>query len=307
MSKRSTEITNIISKLKSLREDTQYQSAHYAIDENIKFFKATLNIFSYVHWLLSSTEHIEGKRLLELTDFPIREWDIKMHTRLIQIERNEHIGLGRPLVDKILQYINQQQRPLVLANLGAGGMEVDRQIILKLLEIGYVYPVIFIGVDKSPVTQEIAFNNISSIGSAVDVLKIDQLTNVQLDDIRRNNHGVTVILCKNDIFELDKEFSLNFDLAYHSLLKHHLSEKQHQNLDVVMRKIAKNKYEYDGYRAWRVIVPQTVVGWNYPVFLEATVFSNLRYKTKIEIEKSITKDDSIEFYKNTGNYFLEFK
>ena len=137
MSKRTQEINEAVNKLESLKSDPAYAKSAYAIDENIIFLKSIKNLASYFGWLVSRPKKIIPASLLELTDFPVEEWDLKMHRRLIEIERNKHIGLGKPLVDNILAYVVAENRSLVLVNLGAGGMEVDRQVISCLLEKKY--------------------------------------------------------------------------------------------------------------------------------------------------------------------------
>jgi len=305
MSERTREINDAISKLESFKADPAYAKDAYAIDENIAFLKSIKNIFSYIGWLINRPKAIDPARLLELTDFPVEEWDVKMHRRLIEIERNKHIGVGKPLVDNILAYIAREDRPLTLVNLGAGGMEVDRQVIAALLEKKYPHPLIIIGVDKSPTTHKIAKENLSSLGAGVNIIERDRLARQELDGIKAANKGITVILCKNDIFDLDKEFSVgSFDLIYHSLFKHHLPPDTRPCLDELMKKLSRTAYEYDGFRTWQVIVPQTIVAWNHPYFLGATVFSNIRFDTE-PVVKARAGARSLSFHKNTGHYLLE--
>src|ERR1035437_5089359 len=137
MTNRNQEINDAIKKLESFKSDLAYKDNLYAIDENITFLIAIRHFTSYIWWLLNKPKNIVSTKLLELTDFPVEDWDIKMHNRLIEIERNKRIGLGKPLVDKILEYIHTENHQLVLVNLGAGGMEVDRQVIVNLLERKY--------------------------------------------------------------------------------------------------------------------------------------------------------------------------
>jgi hypothetical protein len=306
MSKRNQEIKEAIAKLESFKNDPAYAKDLYAIDENIVFLKSIKHLASYFGWLVSRSKKIAPARLLELTDFPVEEWDVKMHRRLMEIERNKFIGVGKPLVDKIVASVAGEKRAQVLVNLGAGGMEVDRQAIAALLEKKYAHPLIVIGVDKSPVSRALAKENMSSLGSAVKVIECGELTHQRLNEIEAANKGIAVILCKNDIFTLDRDFPpAAFDLMYHSLFKHHLAPELRPRLDALMKKLAHHVYEYDGYRTWGVIVPQTVVAWNYPFFLSGTVLSNIRFDKEAAVRERAAAAKSLAFYPGTGHYLLE--
>ena len=302
MKKRRIEIEGILQKLREFKNDLRYSDRLYAIDENIRFAEAMVSLPRYVWWLLTRAPKIDGARLLELTDFPVEEWDVKMHGRLMEVERDKKIKLIKPLVDKILEFIFKENRPLVLANLGAGGMEVDRQVISHLLEKKYGKPIIFIGVDKSPVTNKIAKENLNSLGKVIEIVDIEILTKNRLEEIAELNKGIAVILCKNDIFNLGTEFPPKyFDLVYNSLFKHHLTESSDkEKLDKIIKEISKKSLEYDGYRSWFHMIPQSIVAWNNPVFLNGTIFSMLRYSGKINLNFS-----KVSFFKNTGHYLRE--
>lgn len=307
MKKRKIEIGGILEKLREFENDSRYGDRIYAIQENIKFAEAIKSLPRYAWWLLTRAPKIDGARLLELTDFPVEEWDVRMHGRLMEIERNKNIKLIKPLVDRILKFVFDENRPLIMANLGAGGMEVDRQVISELIDKKYDKPIIFIGVDKSPITNKIAKENLNSLGKGIEIFDIENLAKNRLDEIAGANKGVAVILCKNDIFSLDVEFPPKyFDLVYSSLFKHHLTEDGRQKLDKTIKEISKKSLEYDGYRSWRVIIPQTIVGWNYPNFLNAEIFSNLRFKDKKSLIVFLGNKGKISFYKGTGFYLLDY-
>jgi len=306
MSKRLQEINDAVKKLESFKNDAAYANDLYAIDENIIFLKSIKNLVSYLGWLVSRPKKIAPAKLLELTDFPVEEWDVKMHRRLMEIERNRHIGVGKPLVDKIVAYVSGETRANVLVNLGAGGMEVDRQALAALLEKKYSYPLIVVGVDRSPVSRRLAKENLGSLGSAVNVIECDELTHQKLNEIEAANKGIAVVLCKNDIFSLERDFLPgSFDLMYHSLFKHHLAPELRPRLDAMMKKLAHHVYEYDGYRTWGVIVPQTVVAWNYPFFLSGTVLSNIRFDKEAAVRERAAAAKTLSFYPGTGHYLLE--
>jgi SAM-dependent methyltransferase len=320
MLSRHEEIHKAILKLETFKLDPRYAGNAdilYAIDENLLFLKAIQSLPRYFTWLVGHARTIDGARLKELTDFPVEEWDVAMHSRLMEIERNKRIKLGAPLREKILHYIlnqesNQQNsqktlKPLTIVNLGAGGMEVDRQVGECLLEKGYQGQVIFIGIDKSSTTHAIAKNNLKSFGNKVTILEIDNLTEEKLADVKKNQKGIVYILSKNDIFTLEKSFSSNcFDMVYNSLFLHHLEPAQRGRIIEIMKKIAKKVLIYEGYRTWKVIIPQTIVAWNYPIFLSATVFSNIRFNTKKEVQSAAKGKGNATFYGGTGHYLLEY-
>ena len=302
------EIEGILEKLREFKNDSRYRGRLYAIEENIQFAEAMKSLPRYVWWLLTRASKIDGSRLLELTDFPVEEWDVRMHKRLIEMERKDRPGLVKPLADKVIQSILKENRPLILANLGAGGMEVDRQVISELLEKKYDKPIIFIGVDKSPVINRIAKENLNSLGKIIEIVDVEILTKNRLDEIIRENKGIIVILCKNDIFNLGAEFSPKyFDLVYDSLFKHHLTEESDKDkLDKIIKEISKKYLEYDGYKNWPIMALQTLAGWNYPNFLNAEIFSNLRFKDKKYITSSSKDKGKVSFYKGAGFYLLEY-
>ena len=306
MSKRLDEINSAIVRLEAFKKDAAYARAGYAIDENIVFLNSIKNLAAYLGWLLTRPKKLVPENILELTDFPVEEWDVKMHGRLIQIERNKNIGVGKPLVDMIVNFVSGAARPLTVVNLGAGGMEVDRQAIAQLLEKKYAFPLLFVGVDKSPTARRLAKENLSALGAAVKIIEGDELTRAELKTMAAANRGVTVVLCKNDIFSLDKDFLPgDFDLIYHSLFKHHLAPALRPRLDAMMVKLAPRAYDYDGYRTWGVIVPQTVVAWNYPFFLSGTVLSNIRFDRAAAVRARALPGKRLSFYPGTGHYLLE--
>ncbi|MBM2818187.1 MAG: hypothetical protein HW401_777 [Parcubacteria group bacterium] len=308
MKKRRIEIDSILQKLREFKNDQRYSDRLYAIEENMRFAEAMKTLPSYVRWLLMRAPKIDGSKLLELTDFPVEEWDVRMHKRLIEMERKDRPGLVKPLASKVVDIILKENRPLILANLGAGGMEVDRQVISHLLEKNYDKQIIFIGVDKSPITNKIAKENLNSLGKAVGIFDIGILTKNKLEEIAKANKGIAVILCKNDIFNLNVEFPPKyFDLVYNSLFKHHLTEESDKDkLDKIIKEISKKSLEYDGYKNWPIMALQTLAGWNYPNFLNAEIFSNLRFKDKKNIIFSSRNKGKISFYKGTGFYLLEY-
>lgn len=277
----------------------------YAIEENIVFFEACRSPFSYIWWLISRAPKIDGEKLLEINDL-LPKWDEAMHSQLTALEKKDFPGLIKPLVDRICQFIQKENRPLILVDFGFGGMETERQVIEKLLKEKYTQRIVFIGIDQSKTSHEIAQDNLEELKSFIGVHNVVDLDEQSLKGLiasEKNNHAV--ILCYNDIFNLDKCFSNNaFDLIFHSLFKHHLTDTEKEKLDAISVKLAKRAMEYDGYKSWPHIAgPHTLAGWSNPVFLNATIFSDLKYYGKKQL-KNPKPNWQVSFFK-IGTYLRE--
>lgn len=268
------------------------------------FFRAARSVLSFLKWALFRAPRIDGQRIVELTDLPFRRWDREMHERLIATQKKDFPGLIKPLVQAIVDYVKAERRPLILANLGSGGMEVERQVIKLLQQDDWAIPVVFCGIDKSPITHDMAKQNLREL-AGVSFHEIDELTPAGLDQIRGNKAVYRVVLARNDIFELDETLPNQYlDLVYHSLFRHHLTEKQSQGLDLILKKVSKRIFEYDGVRSWLFFIPQTLEAWQYPAFLNGSLFSNLRYKTKRELRRGLG-EWSIAFSR-IGTYLKQY-
>jgi hypothetical protein len=123
---------------------------------------------------------------------------------------------------------------------------------------------------------------------------------------KKDSNKFHVILCKNDIFRLDNFFPRkSFDIIFHSLFKYHLNDMEKIRIDAIAQRLAKYMLEYDGYRSKLTLIPQTITAWNYPVFLNASILSNLTFSTKKELKTAAIKNSQLRFYK-TGTYLLKW-
>lgn len=296
-------IAAIISDLEALREKGAF--AGYAIDENLAFFKALQSVPVYINWLLFGASRIDANNLLELTDFPLPDWVREMHRGLIEIERRKFPGLIKPLVDCIVDFI-LQKKPRILVNFGCGGMEAERQVIERLKEAGYQKRLIFIGVDKSPVVKEIARANLMGLDDFLDIYEVEELSQDSLSGFfAKNIDKHAVVMCKNNIFEMDKLFNeRSFGLIFHSLFRHHLSDSQKASLDQVAFRLAKAVIEYDNYKSWWHMIPPSIAIWNKPPLLNGAIFSRLKTPARKELSGR-TGTASLRFYKKPGTYLLK--
>ena len=306
MSKRLEEIGSAIEKLEQLKHDPTFTEKMYAIEANVEFLNAIKTVPRYINWLFTKASKLDSAKLLELTDFPVPEWDIKMHKRLIEIERRDRPGLVKPIVDAVVDEVSKADRDMVVADLGAGGMEVDRQVAIRVAKSSSVHKLTIVAFDKSATTREIARENLTDISAEVEIVETGILTQTELESLRKKAaKKVLIIMATNDIFDLGNSFPEKyFDIAYHSLFKHHLDKMEQEKFDGVIVGLTNKIVEYDGYRDMIIIPLQTLVGWNYPHFLNAELFSNFRFETKNNVKKYAEEKDRLSFYPSTGHYLL---
>ncbi len=300
-------INHILADLKILENNPSFHNK-YAIRENIAFFEAIKSVPNYIKWLVQKAGKLDRTKLLELTDFPFPKWDREMHRKLIEMEKKDFPGLVAPLVNRVTELILAKKDRFIGVGLGCGGMEVERQVIKKLLEKNHPHQVVLIGVDKSPVTHEVARENLREVEPHIDIHEIENLNSSSLENLLKGDkHRHIVILCKNDIFKLPEHFPPQFfDVIYHSLFKHHLMGNHKAEMDSVVTSLRKCGLEYDGFKNWPIIIPQTLTGWSHPAFFNAEIFSNFRFLEKHELMK-IYSGLKLSFFKRTGTYLLEHR
>ena len=229
-----------------------------------------------------------------------------MHRKLIAMEKKKFPGLIEPLVKNLVEYIVKQDRPMVIAYLGSGGMESVRQIIERLGRTTFEHQLIFIAVDQSATAHRIAGENLASLANVVESVEKKNLDQGEVEEIK-NNSGkqFEIIYCQNDIFSLDQYFTDKyFDISFHTLFKHHLDAEQKVRLDGVLEKISKTIFEYDGAKSFFQIIPQTLVSWYDPILMNGSVFSGLRFSEKRKCKENNRL--SLEFFK-TAHYLLTKK
>ena len=305
-SARRQQIEKALAQLECFRADPAYANKGYALDANSTFLRAARSLPSYLWWLFSVAPSLDGSRLLELTDFPVEEWDIAMHERLIALQKRKRPGLIAPLVGAITEYLQKESRDVVMANLGAGGMEVDRQVARWALQTGYPYALTIVAVDKSPITRRLAEKNLKELTGSVEVVETGDLTQAGLEKLRKDaKKKVLIVMCTNDIFALEQKFQPRyFDLVYHSLFRHHLSLPEREKLDETVAALAKGHLEFDGYKSIPHAVIQSLFAWSSPVFLNGTIISLLRYQMKSQVTAN-REAETVLYYGNTAHYLLQ--
>lgn len=295
-------ILAVVEDLKSLRDSSKFSEHRYAIKENMRFFNAIVSPISYIWWLLWRAPKLRKEELLELSDFSFASWERDLHLNLIAMERKKFPGLITPLKNEIVKFI-LEKKPGVVMDLGAGGMEIERQIIEELALRAYPHRIIFIGIDRSKVAEELARENLSTAALHAKIYEITRLNAETLKEFRHEKQEKhIVIFCKNDIFNLGKEFSENTaDIIFYSKFRHHLNESQKILLDKITHKISRVVMEYDDYRSLFFFIPQSLSAWSSPVLLNGAIFSRLRDPTRQELKK---RDASRLKFFPVGSYLL---
>lgn len=307
MPSRISQIEEIINDLKDLRSNEPSYSA-YAINANLQFFESLKKISSYLTWFRNIAPALDGNQLLELADFAIPKWDEELHRRLVEVSRKKFPGMVEPLRKILVKHIVEQS-PHVIADLGSGGMEVERQVIHTLEEVGHTQRLIFIGVDRSPSARAYVEQNFADTLELVDIIQAGRLTKASLESyLRQVRDKHLVIICDNDIFQLDKDLGeYALDVAFHVRFKHHVPKAQHGSLDDLLRRLAQTVYEFDEYKDFKVMIPQSIFTWQYPTLMNGALFSRLREKTKSEVlseGKGLYR--SVTFFKLLGAYLKTY-
>jgi hypothetical protein len=304
---RMSMIKDVLLDLENLRKISNDQTLEYALNENIHFFESTKSLWSYIKWFLERAPKIDGEKLLEINDL-LPKWDDAMHLKLAEMQSKKFPGLIKPAVDRIYNFIKSQKKPLVLISLACGAMELERQLFEKLIKDNHTYPVLIVAVDLSEGALNIAQNNLSKLQNEVKIIRVNNLASALEEHKKIHESKHKVILFQQNIFNLKEVLAFQkSDMAYHTLFKHHLTTDLKNKFELVLTDITKTVVEYDGFKSWINMFPQTIVGWYNPVFLNAEIFSNLRFKTKQEI-KTFLKNKKIihSGFSGIGYYVVEY-
>jgi len=274
----------------------------YSIKNNITLFKSLYSLNSFWKWYFKKARNIKKNELLELSDFENEQFNYELQKSLIKLERSLVPGYINPIVKKISQYILVTNENILVFDLGAGSMELTRQIIKKLIKNNFKHTITIVGFDKSIISSEIAYENLSSIKQYVEIIKYSYLHEKELFKVLKSEKKISVVICNNDIFNIKTDFkNTKIDLAYHSFFKHHLTVEQKEELDNLLQARISKAFEYDGYHSYTGMLVQALFTWRNPILLANAIFSNIKYYSKYELKELFDKE-SITFY-YTGNFF----
>ena len=286
--RRRAEIKEILTDLKSLESQPNYQEAAKI---NIEFFRAIRSPFGYLWWLIFRAPNLRRNRtkLVELIDLPFPKWQKEVLETLSWFE--VWMRLLVPIRERIIQELARlkktKQGPIVVASIGCGGMELERQIIYQLIRRRFDAPVIFIGVDYAPASFEVAtakFKNLTAKG-LVEIRTASHLGNAALNKLKAEaaNRKLMLVFLKADAFNLKGLAEDSFDLVYHTRLRHHLTLKQGRNLDKLASHLAPRLIELDDLFSIPEIIIISIFTWRFPAVLNGAIFSYLKDFSKKEL------------------------
>jgi len=285
--RRSREIAEIISDLKTMQDDPQYKEA---VADNIAFFRAARRPWLFLSWLTLNSSRLKRKRdkLLELGDFPFLKWQKRGYAGLASIE-NHRLGgmMSTGFVRELCRLIQQVKQikgddgPVVVLDLGCGGGEMGRLVFKELADV----PLVYIGVDITPANIALAERSFRGLHKAGNLVftRVSQADDAAVDAFRRGvegGSGKAATACFGDIFELDKRLSPGkVDIICHSRVLHHISRPDRPRLEEMCRRLSPLTVEMDDvdcfrYKFWLTVALPAVFA--NPSLLNGMVISRLR-------------------------------
>ena len=303
---REKQITRVLSLLDSLARESVSAARTYAIEENRALFEAMRSPGRFVRWLTGRAIKLAPERLVEINEL-LPELDQAVHARLIAFERNKRFGLLKPLVQRIRDLIRTADRPLVLADFGSGGMEVERQVIESLAHEKDHPLVTFVGFDASSEAGVLARRNLAArVPEGISVFQsADACARWLKEPALIPGQAVRVAFCRTSILELPQDFAHGtFDVIFHSFFQHHL-DARHLRKPEESVALGGRVLEYDGFHDWLAMMVVSILGWNDPVFLAAGMVSHRRLATRDQVIARST-NSRLHFYPN-GCYLREWR
>lgn len=294
------QLNEILADLSELKLSGKCEN-EYALEENIKFFHALYTFPKFVRWFFKERPKIDGSRLLELSDFHLHggKWETILQQDLLEIEQWKFPDLLKHVRTTLLAKIlcHRGDRPLIVASLGSGSMEVERQLIERLREKKYRYKVVFYGIDNSPQSIETAKNNLLSAQvGVVEIINPDKEKVRKAREIFKNEQ-FGVVLLHGNVFDIRNFFDPQaVDVIFCSKFKHHLSNSQKVLFDEIMPSAGKMVVESDDCNNWYFLYVPLKSNWQKPVLMNGAVFSCLRDPKPFELSHQQKPDWHVTTY-----------
>lgn len=301
---RTQTINAILDELELLRK--RDVGNRYALQENIKFFQSLYSPKKFMRWLLFDMSKIDRTNLLELADFDLPKWQRVLQEELLQLEKRRIPDILGFLRREILRQINQlslSRKQLTLLNVGAGAMELERQVILQLLKTKNKTQIIFFGVDTSQAAIDAASNNLCDLPIKLELQQIEGMNPLLLSQLQEKlTDQYSVVYFKGDAFVLPSYFGeKSIDLAYHSKFKHHLPIDKKLVFDETLISLTDRIVEMDDHSGGYLIVFSLLANWYKPVLMNGAIFSSLRADSPKRLRYDVKDGWSISV-KPVGGY-----
>ena len=286
--RRRAEIQEILADLKSLESQPNYQEA---VKLNIEFFRVIRSPFGYLWWLTFRAPKLRRNRarLVELIDLPFSKWQKEVLETLswFEVWMRNLVPIRERIIQELVRLKKTKQEPIVVASIGCGGMELERQVIYQLVRKRFSFPVIFIGVDYSPASFEVAtakFKNLTAKG-LVQIKAVSHLGNADLSQLKAKaaSGKLLLVFLEADAFDLRGLTEDSFDLVYHTRLRHHLTLAEGRRLDKLASYLAPRLVELDDLFSVLGIIMISIFVWRFPAVLNGAVFSYLKDFSKKEL------------------------
>ena len=302
--KRRLEIQGILSDLESMKLDVAYREG---VALNIEFFRAIRFPFTYIWWLIFKAPKLRRNRarIAEIGDLPFPKWQKALLEELSSFEAWMPQML-QPIKQGIIQELdrlsNTSSEPIVVLNIGCGGMELERQIIYQLLRTRFNTPVVFVGVDYSSAIPTLIASRLAPLVSR-GLLQLQTTSHLGANDLAKLKAQATssrfsVVFLQANVFDLRELPENSFSLVYHTRLRHHLTPEESARIDKLAIHLAPKVIELDDLFSIRGIILASIFAWRFPAALTGGILSYLRDFSKKELllEQKIIRDWKIKFY-----------
>ena len=295
-------IDEIVTDLEAHKKSGRCENL-YALKANLDFFRSLYRFRDFWHWFRRERPKLDGKRLLELSDFHLSngKWERMLQRELLEIEKwkfPDLLGRIRKEILKQIAELNQLERHLILVSVGSGSMEIERQLITKLRERKSIQKIIFFGIDNSDASLDIATDNLSDLG--VKLLRISHLDQNKVNQLKQElkSEQYAIILANSDALKLESYFGRkNIDLIYHSKFKHHLPDNLKNELDQMIERVAKRGIENDDLNSWIINLGSIKANWkNRLILLNGALLSFLRDPSKEELRSDKSPNWKTKIY-----------
>jgi len=288
--KRKKVIKEIIADLESLKnKSVYYRERRFAIDENIRFFKAASSPISYLSWLFrrSSFLHQNHEKLMELMDFPLPYWEDLVQRQFAWAQRLKFPGINKFFIQRLIQEIDRvhlDKGSVVLMDTGCGSFEVGSQVLAVYQKRLKSPTLVFVGIDKSPLAFGLIKQNLKNRN--VVLKELEELNDQVVSGLRQEalaKRKTVFAFWQGSVLSLDQHLGpASSDILYYTRLRHHLSTEQRLQLDQVTEKITPLVLEMDDMFSWPMLLFPSLLLWFKPACLNCAILSGIKEPSKRE-------------------------